>query len=66
MSDHWMQKAFSKNKGKLHRKLGVKAGDKIPENKLDRASKSSDPSLRKEAALAKTGRRISRGRKKTR
>lgn len=56
-SRNWMQKAFSKNPGKLHRRLGVPVGQKIPQEKLAQAAKSSDPSMRKEAALAKTGKR---------
>jgi hypothetical protein len=55
---HWMQKAFGKNPGKLHRKLGVPEGEKIPESKLERAEHSSSPSERREAALAKTGKRF--------
>lgn len=49
----WIQKADIK-KGKLREKLGVKAGETIPEKKLDKALKSKSPSLRKEASLAKT------------
>lgn len=49
----WIAKA-TKNKGALHRKLGVPAGEKIPEKKLAKAAKSSNPTERKEAALAKT------------
>ncbi len=54
---HWMEKAFSKNKGKLHRRLGVSPGKKIPEGKLKKAEKSDDPTLRKEANLAEIGRK---------
>ena len=54
----WMAKAFAKNKGKLHRRLHVKEGEKIPASKLAEAAHSKDPSLRKEAALAKTGRKF--------
>lgn len=50
----WVQKAFSKNPGKLHRRLGVPEGEKIPTKKLEKAEHSKDPSLRKEAALAET------------
>lgn len=42
-----------KNKGKLHRALGVPEGKKIPAGKLDKALRSSSPSLRKEANFAK-------------
>lgn len=52
----WIQKALSKkgSKGKLHRKLGVPEGKKIPEAKLKKAEKSKSPSLRKQATLAET------------
>lgn len=54
----WMQETFSHNKGKLHRRLGVPEGQKIPESKLESAANSRDPSLRKEVVLAKTGKRF--------
>ncbi len=54
MAEKWIQKATSKNKGKLHRELGVKEGEKIPAKKLAKAEKSKNPTLRKEATLAKT------------
>ncbi len=56
----WMQKAFGKHPGKLHRRLHVPEDEKIPSRKLTKAEHSSDPSLRREAALAKTGKRLSR------
>ena len=34
--------------------LGVPAGEKIPEKKLEKAEHSSNPTIRKEANLAKT------------
>lgn len=54
MAEKWIQKATSKNKGKLHRELGVKEGEKIPAKKLAKAEKSKNPTIRKEANLAKT------------
>lgn len=51
----WMQEAFGKNKGALHRALGVKEGKKIPAKKLAKASHSKSGLMRKRAALAKTG-----------
>ncbi len=66
MAKKWMQEAFGKNPGKLHRRLGVPEGKKIPAGKLASASKSEDPSLRKEAALAKTGKRFAGKRHKSR
>ena len=60
MAEMFMKEAFGKNPGKLHRRLHVPEGEKIPEAKLAKASKSSDPSLRKEAALAKVGKKFGR------
>lgn len=53
MAKNWIAGA-TKNKGALHRKLGVPAGQKIPAKKLASAAKSKNPKERKEAALAKT------------
>lgn len=50
---HWIAGA-TKNKGALHRKLGVPEGEKIPASKLAKAANSSNPTERKEASLAKT------------
>lgn len=62
MVSNWIQKALPKaSKGKLHKKLGVKLGEKIPASKLEKAEKSKSPSLRKEAQLAET---LSKMRKK--
>lgn len=52
----WVQKAFSKNKGALHRELGVSEGKKIPLNKLHKAEHSKSPKLRKRAQLADNAR----------
>lgn len=49
----WIASA-TKNKGALHRNLGVPAGQKIPAKKLTKAANSTSPTIRKEAALAKT------------
>ena len=53
MSGKWIQEA-TKNKGKLHRALGVKEGEKIPSKKLTKAEKSKSPTIRKEVNLART------------
>lgn len=53
MARNWIAGA-TKNKGALHRNLGVPEGQKIPAGKLDAATKSSNPTIRKEANLAKT------------
>jgi len=50
----WIEKALPpSSKGKLHKKLGVKQGDKIPEKKLKAAEKKGGK-LAKEANLAQT------------
>ena len=55
MATQWIQKAIKpSSKGKLREKLHVKAGEKIPAKKLAKAAKSSNPTLRREAQLAKT------------
>lgn len=41
------------NKGKLHKALGVTQGDPIPAPKLNKALKSANPTLKKEAVFAK-------------
>ena len=41
------------NKGKLHRALGVKRGEKIPAKKLSAGLKSKSPAVRKEANFAR-------------
>jgi hypothetical protein len=50
---NWIAGA-TKNKGALHRKLNVPEGEKIPAKKLAQGAKSSNPTERKEVALAKT------------
>ena len=54
MAKMWIKEATSKNKGKLHRELHVKEGEKIPAKKLAKAEKSKNPTIRKEANLART------------
>jgi hypothetical protein len=49
----WIQGADIK-KGALRKKLGVKEGHKIPEEKLKKAEHSKNPKTRKQAALAET------------
>lgn len=53
MARNWIAGA-TKNKGALHRELGVPADKKIPAKKLAKAAKSSNPVERKRANLAKT------------
>lgn len=49
----WIQGAI-KHPGKLHKALHVKEGKKIPEKKLVKAEHSKNPTIHKEANLAKT------------
>lgn len=50
---NWIKKAIQ-NKGGLHRSLGITQGTKIPTSKINKAAKSSNPKVKKEAILAKT------------
>lgn len=54
---HWMKEAFGKHPGKFHRRTYTPMGERVPESKVRKAEHSSDPSLRREAALAETGRK---------
>ena len=54
MAKKWIQEAVGKHPGKLHRELGVPEGKKIPASKMDKAEHSKNPTIKKEAALAKT------------
>ncbi len=56
MAEKFIQKALSKkgSKGKLHRELGVPAGEKIPAKKMAKAAKSGSPKMKKQVAFAKT------------
>ena len=49
----WIQKAI-KHPGALHKALGVPEGQKISAGKLEKASNSSNPTLRRRSNLAKT------------
>jgi hypothetical protein len=49
----WIAKA-TKNKGALHRALGVPEGQKIPAKKLAKAAKSGSTKVKREVALART------------
>jgi hypothetical protein len=53
MAEKWIKKAI-KHPGKLHRELGVPQGEKIPAKKLKKAEHSKNPTIRREANLAKT------------
>lgn len=58
----WIKKAIGSGKGKLHEKLGVPKDEKIPEKKLEKAEHSENPTIRKEANLAKTLKGMHHGR----
>ncbi len=57
MAEKWQQEAFSKNKGLLHRKLGVPEGKKIPaeriNSELERLSKLAKGAKKLSAANLK-------------
>ena len=53
MAKNWIAGAI-KHPGALHKTLGVPAGKKIPASKLAEAARSSNPTTRRRAALAKT------------
>lgn len=57
MPEKWIQKAI-KHKGALHKSLGVPEGKKIPAKKLEKATHSKNPTLRKRAVLAETLKRL--------
>lgn len=59
-STSWIAGA-TKNKGALHKALGVPAGDKIPAKKLTKAEHSKNPTMRKRADLAKTLKGLNKG-----
>lgn len=45
------------HKGKLHEALGVPAGKPVPAGKIEKATHSSNPTLKKEAVFAKNARK---------
>ncbi len=56
----WIKGAI-KHPGALHEKLHVPKGKKIPAKKLVKAEHSKSPTLRKEANLAKTLKKLNKG-----
>lgn len=51
----WIKKAFPpETKGKLHRNLNIPEDKKIPEKRLEKATHSKNPTIRKEAIAAET------------
>lgn len=62
--EKWIQKALGpESKGKLHKKLGVAKGKKIPMAKIEKAEYSKSPILRREASLAETLKGFHKGKK---
>ncbi len=59
MAGNWIQGAIGKP-GALHKQMGVKEGDKIPEAALDAAAKKPGK-LGRRARLAKTLRGMNKG-----
>lgn len=53
MAEKWIQNMHMK-KGALHKEMGVPAGKKIPAAKLEKATHSKNPTLKKRAVLAET------------
>jgi hypothetical protein len=51
--EKWIQGAI-KHPGALHKTLGVKKGEKIPESKLKKAEHSKNPKTKRRAILAET------------
>lgn len=46
------------HEGLLHKDLKVKAGEKIPEKKLEKAKNSEDPAVRKRATFAENAKKF--------
>lgn len=59
----WIQKAI-KRPGALSKKLGVPMDKNIPMAKLEKATKSKNPTTRKQANLAITLKKMAKKRKK--
>lgn len=53
MPKHWIQSAIKKP-GALRSSLHIKKGEKIPANKLEKATHSKNPTTVKRANMAKT------------
>lgn len=57
MTKNWIQGAIKKP-GALRKKLHAKKGKKIPVSKIEKATHSKNPTLKKEANLAMTLRKL--------
>jgi hypothetical protein len=58
MAKYFIKEAI-KHPGKLHRELGVPEGKNIPAKKLERATHSKNLTIRREANLAETLKKLS-------
>lgn len=58
--NQWIQGAVSKNPGSLRKALKVPAGKKIPASKLEKATHSKNPTMRKRAVLAQTLKKLAK------
>lgn len=55
MVEKWIQKAVPKShRGMLKKEMGIPAGKKIPEKRLEKAEHSKNPILKRRAILAAT------------
>lgn len=57
LANHQRRKKLTikiKHPGRLHRELGVKEGTKIPASKIEAATHSSNPTVRRDAIRART------------
>jgi hypothetical protein len=59
----WIKGAV-RNKGALHRALGIPEDKPIPKSKLEEAGRSKDPRIRRMAHLAETLKGLNRGSRK--
>jgi len=58
-SKKWIQDAIKpSSKGALRKKLGAKKNENIPVEKLEKATRSKDPTTRKQANMAVTLKKI--------
>jgi hypothetical protein len=57
---HWIQDMHMR-KGALHKSLHVAEGKKIPASKLEKAEHSKNPTIRREAHLAETFKKMHKG-----
>jgi len=59
MAGRWIAEA-TRNKGGLHRSLGVAEGKRLTAGQIEAATHSSNPKTRRQASLARTLGRLNR------